>query len=158
MVTLCLGGRIFSNNPKNTNSASGYTCTGLQLSVSSSATAERMKLFLLNTEFDAFSLQCRHHWVFNIYSLEKSEWLQVLTHYIYVLIGSVFHFLPLVYISPSQIGRPELCAYYSHCKNLKNLLIHWETNSMKAVLLAKSLLSSLHSLTVYPPRSSSSTS
>lgn len=146
MVTLCHGAWTFSNKPKNTNSAFGYTCTQLQLSVSSTAAAERMKLVLLNTEFDAFTLQGRHCWVFNIHCLEKSEWVQVLTLCIYLLTGSVFHFSPMFYISLSQIRETwTLCLLFSQ-QIVKNLSIHWETKSMKAELLAKPLLSSLHSL------------
>lgn len=127
MVTLCLGGWTFSNNPKNINSALGCTCTRLQLSVSSSAAVERMKLFLLNTGLDAFSLHCRHHWVFNIRSLEKSEWVQVLTLYIYLLTGSVFCFLPLFYTSLSQISETyTLCLLLSlqKCKEPFDSLRH----------------------------------
>lgn len=64
---------MWTNNPKITNSALGYTCAALQLRLSSSATAETMELFLLNTESEAYPLQYRRCWVFHIYSLEKSE-------------------------------------------------------------------------------------
>ena len=110
MVTLCRGSWTFPDKPRNTNSAFGSTCTGLQLSVSSSQ--ENEAAF---TELRGWCIlvQSRHYCVINIYSLEKSEWAQVLALYIYLLTGSVFRFLLLVYISLSPISETwTLCLLF----------------------------------------------